>query len=63
MEISSTALDGRQQYVLDVNINEVTYTIHKSYWSCFHNIYSHKLVARFRVFMFVAITFIIIWSG
>lgn len=60
MESSSTALGGRQQ---DVNIHEVTYTIHKSYWSRFHNIYSHKLVARFRVFMFVAITFIIIWSG
>lgn len=38
MEIS-TALDGRQQYFLDVNINEVTCTIHKNYWSRFHNIY------------------------
>lgn len=38
-EISSTALDGWQQYFSDVNKNDVTYTIHKNYWSRFHNIY------------------------
>lgn len=63
MEIFSTALDGWQKYFSDVNINDVTYTIHKNYWSRFHNIYSHKSVARFRAFRFVSINFIIIWSG